>query len=90
MRKYFIPYLLMALFAIGFAASDEIDLPGGNDPGTPPTQESVIESAEGIIEINNGIEDWSKAFLTKYGYFCYKNDITLNEDPTQYRSITYM
>ena len=53
----------MALFAIGFAASDEIDLPGGSDPDTPPTQESVIESAEGIIEINNGIEDWSKAFL---------------------------
>ena len=90
MRKYFFPYLLMALFAIGFAASDEIELPGGSDPGTPPTQESIIESAEGIIEINEGIEDWSKAFLTKYGYFCYKNDITLNEDPTEYRSITYM
>lgn len=80
----------MALFAIGFTASDEVDVPGGDTPSTPPTQESIIQSAEGIIELSDNIENWTKAFLTKYGYFCYKNDISMDEDTTQYRSITFM
>ena len=90
MKKYFFSYLLMALFAFGFAASDEVDVPGGETPSTPTTQEGIIQSAEGIIEISDNIEGWTKAFLTKYGYFCYKNDISIDEDTTQYRSITFM
>ena len=90
MKKYFFSYLLMALFAFGFAASDEVDVPGGETPSTPTTQEGIIQSAEGIIEISDNIEGWTKAFLTKYGYFCYKNDISMDEDTTQYRSITFM
>lgn len=90
MKKYFFSYLLMVLFAFGFAASDEVDVPGGETPSTPTTQEGIIQSAEGIIEISDNIEGWTKAFLTKHGYFCYKNDISMDEDTTQYRSITFM
>lgn len=52
------------------------------------SQESILQKAEGIIELKSGISNWDAAFLTKLGYFCYKQDAS--SVANKYNSITYM
>lgn len=58
-----------------------------SDDGAP-SQASILQDAEGIIELNSGIGEWDAAYLTKLGYFCYKEDASSTAD--KYNSITYM
>lgn len=78
----------MALFAIGFAASDDDNGQGGGDD-TPST------GVEGVIELKGKIGAWDVAYATGLGYFCYKDDIGGNaggtgEDGDNYNALTYM
>lgn len=43
-----------------------------NDDDSTPSQASILQKAEGIIELKSGIGNWDAAYLTKKGYFCYK------------------
>ncbi len=52
------------------------------------SQERILQKAEGIIELNSGIDDWDAAYLTKFGYFCYKQDASSTAN--NYSTITYM
>lgn len=78
---------LIALFAIGFTASD---LPG-DDPSVP-SQGDLLQKAEGIVTLKTNVADWDAAYLTKLGYFCYKEDVSGEKGSTEgnYRSVTYM
>lgn len=53
-----------------------------------PSQASILQRAEGIIELKSGIGNWDAAYLTKRGYFCYKQDAS--SVANNYSSITYM
>lgn len=62
MRKYFFPYLLMALFAIGFAASDEIEIvgpggtegPSGGGDNNPDTEVGLVQ-LDGTIDLEESV-----------------------------------
>ena len=76
---------LIALFAIGFAASDLPDVGNTDNPAD-------LQNAEGIITVKTDIGDWDAAYLTKLGYFCYKEVVDDEMEGTEglYRSVTYM
>lgn len=78
---HFLTLLLVAVVSMFFVACSS------NDDSTP-TQASILQKAEGIIELKSGIGDWDAAYLTKHGYFCCKQ----NASPTaeKYSSVTYM
>lgn len=59
-----------------------------SDDDNTPSQASILQKAEGIIELKAGIGDWNAAYLTKFGYFCYKQDAS--SAANKYSSITYM
>lgn len=59
-----------------------------NDDDSTPSQASILQKAEGIIELKSGIGNWDAAYLTKKGYFCYKKDV--NGSDSKYSSINYM
>ena len=59
-----------------------------NDDDSTPSQASILQKAEGIIELKSGIGNWDAAYLTKKGYFCYKKDVNGND--SKYSSINYM
>lgn len=59
-----------------------------NDDDDTPSQISILQKAEGIIELESGIGDWDAAYLTKFGYFCYKQEASPTAN--NYSSITYM
>ena len=54
--------------------------------------QSVLDQAEGIIELKSRIGDWDAAYLTKVGYFCYKQDLNgdVGSDNGLYSTIAYM
>lgn len=52
------------------------------------SQASLLQKAEGIIALNSDIGNWDAAYLTKLGYFCYKEDASLTAN--KYSSISYM
>lgn len=59
-----------------------------NNDDSTPSQASILQKAEGIIELKSGIGNWDAAYLTKSGYFCYKKDV--NDSDSKYSSINYM
>ena len=59
-----------------------------NDDVSTPSQASILQKAEGIIELKSGIGNWDAAYLTKKGYFTYKKDV--NGSDSKYSSINYM
>ena len=79
MKKLFFPLFLIALFAIGFAASDLPDVGNTDKPAD-------LQNAEGIITVKTDIGDWDAA------YFCYKEVVDDEMEGTEglYRSVTYM
>ncbi len=83
MKKFslnFLATLLVAVVSMGvFSCS--------NDDNTP-SQASILQKLEGIIELKSGIGNWDAAYLTKLGYFCYKQDASSTAN--KYSSITYM
>lgn len=81
-KKYlnFLAALLVAVVSMSVVSC-------GNDDGTP-SQASILQKAEGIIELQSGIGNWDAAYLTKYGYFCSKEKASSTAD--KYSSITYM
>jgi len=74
MKKYFFPMLLLALFGIGFTASDDDDdiLVDGTDVPAP------VEG--GIVKITEGIGDADEAYVTPAGFFTYTEEA--DENPT--------
>ena len=76
--------LLVAVVGMGFASCSSDD--------DTPSQESILQKAEGIIELKSGIGEWDAAYLTKLGYFCYKQDVNGAKGGTEskYSSVTYM
>ena len=77
MKKYLFSSLLVALFAIGFTASDdEADLPGGGETPLPP--EETPTEVSGIVKITDAklIGDWDAVYLTKFGYFTYSDNVS--------------
>ncbi len=80
--------LLLALFTIGFTASE--DDPNALNKNSDP---AVIDESglQGIVPINSSIGDWSAAYLTDKGYFCYSKSLDKKTEGTNnYSSITYM
>ena len=55
-----------------------------------PSQESILQKVGGIIELKTGIGEWDAAYLTKFGYFCYKQDANGTKGESNYSSVTYM
>ena len=63
-----------------------------NDDDTP-TQAQILQGAEGIITLKDGIGNWDAAYLTKLGYFCYSEDAFSKKNSQsdgKYSSVTYM
>lgn len=63
-----------------------------NDDDTP-TQAQILQGAEGIITLKDGIGNWDAAYLTKLGYFCYSEDAfskNNSQSDGKYSSVTYM
>lgn len=74
----------MALFAIGFTASDE----EGVTPDTPsvPTETKALT---GIVKLSDKIGDWDAGYLTKFGYFTFSKDVNTDAEGN-YSSISYL
>lgn len=83
MKKIYLDFLTMLLVA---AVSIGVASCSSNDDN--PSQASILQKAEGIIELKSGIGNWDAAYLTKLGYFCYKQDAS--SAANKYSSITYM
>lgn len=88
MKRYLFTAFVMALFVMGFSASnlgDDID-----DGGTPSTEIDI----DGIIRLDAKIGEWDAAYVTEMGYFCYKADITAENEVSggnsNYSALTYM
>lgn len=76
----------MLVGALGFTAcSNDDDM---------PTQAQILQGAEGIISLKEGIGDWDAAYLTKLGYFCYSESaFSIGKNSSsdgKYSSVTYM
>lgn len=84
MKKFslnFLTALLVAVVSTGVISCS-------SDDDDTPSQASILQKAEGIIELKSGIGNWDAAYLTKLGYFCYKQDASSTAN--NYSSITYM
>lgn len=73
--------LLVAVVGMGLLSCSSDD--------DAPSQESILQKAEGIIELKSGIGNWDAAYLTKLGYFCYKQNVQGGTE-SKYSSVTYM
>ena len=81
--------VLWSMLAIGMTAMLSVGLFScSSDDDDTPSQASILQKAEGIIELKSGIGNWDAAYLTKLGYFCYKQDASATAN--KYSSITYM
>ena len=81
--------VLLSRLAIGMATVLCVGFSScSNDDDDTPSQASILQKAEGIIELKSGIGNWDAAYLTKLGYFCYKQDASSTAN--NYSSITYM
>ena len=83
MRKYYhglLAMLLIAVAGMGFSSCS-----GDDDT---PSDAKILQKAEGIIELMSGIGDWDAAYLTKSGFFCYKEDV--DDFNGKYSSVTFM
>ncbi len=83
LKNLIVPCLMAMVCCAGFTACSDDD---DNENGV--TQESILQAAEGIISLTSGIGEWDAAYLTKFGYFCYKEDVS--STVTNYSSINYM
>ena len=68
MKKLFYSAAILSLFFIGLASSGE-DSPVPT-PDTPPTIDT-----KGIIEMTEGVGDWTTGYVTPVGYFFYDNNV---------------
>ncbi len=82
--KHLVFAIIGMVCSAGFTACSDDD---DNNDNTV-TQESILQAAEGIISLTSGIGEWDAAYLTKFGYFCYKEDVS--STVTNYSSINYM
>lgn len=82
MKKLFYSAAILSLFFIGLASSGE-DTPVPT-PDTPPTIDT-----KGIIEMTEGVGDWTTGYVTPVGYFFYDNNVGEAEG-TNYQSLSYM
>lgn len=82
-------FLLNSFFGVLFGSLMILSCSSDDDE---PSQEVILQKAEGIIELKSNIGKWDAAYLTKEGYFCYKQG--LNTDggtmESKYNSVTYM
>ena len=97
MKKYIFPILIMAIFAVGFAASDD----NGSDSDTSATNNSTVESNESMDEStsytdeSDGVEDpTSDRYAWLQGHWVYeqgsyKGHLIINGNRiTQYSSMS--
>ena len=82
MKKLFYSAAILSLFFIGLASSGE-DTPSPT-PDTPPTI-----GTKGIIEMTEGIGDWTTGYVTPVGYFFYDNNVE-GSGETNYQSLSFM
>lgn len=84
MKRFYLNFLTTLLVA---AVSTGVSSCSSDDDDTP-SQASILQKAEGIIELKSGIGNWDAAYLTKLGYFCYKENASSTAN--KYSSVTYM
>lgn len=48
-----------------------------------------LSDVDGIIELKTNIGKWDAAYLTRYGYFCYDENLT-NDLDSKYLALTYL
>lgn len=48
-----------------------------------------LSEVNGIIKLKTNIGEWDAAYLTKYGYFCYDENLT-NDLDSKYLALTYL
>lgn len=85
MRKFWFSSFLVALFAIGFTASDKTEgLP--EDAVIEPVVESELT---GIVKLDSHIADWDAGYLTKFGYFTFSKDVNTEEEG-KFSSVSFM
>lgn len=82
MRKLFYSAAIMSLFFIGLASSGE-DTPAPK-PDTPPTIDT-----KGIIEMTEGVGDWTTGYVTPVGYFFYDDNVEGSEE-ANYQTLSFM
>lgn len=85
MKKILLSTAVLAIFALGFTASnydEPTPTPGGNDTPAAP-------AINGIIKINNYADEWSTAYVSPLGYFCVDPNIGDSRD-AQYTALEYM
>ena len=88
MKRYFNLLTMLLLAVVGmFYCSCTND-----DDDDSRKSHSFLDKAEGIIELESGIGDWDAAYLTKVGYFCYKQDMNESAmgEEGLYSAIAYM
>lgn len=92
MIQYLRKILLVLVAGIGFSAccstDDVSEYANSNDNKKVPTQEDVLAKTDGIIGLQSGIGDWDEAYLTRYGYFCYKRET--NTNASEYSSVAFL
>lgn len=77
--------LLIAVVGMGFSSCSS------DDDDDSPSQESLLQKAEGIIKLKSGIGKWDAAYLTKSGYFTYKSDVNEKGGTKgKYSSVSFM
>jgi len=92
MKKYLLSSMLLALFAIGFTASDQTDLPvieNGNEIENENGGTVVNQELTGIVKLADKIGNWDAAYLTKFGYFAFSKDVN-NDAEGNFSSLSYM
>ncbi|MBE6333507.1 MAG: hypothetical protein E7071_01620 [Bacteroidales bacterium] len=54
--------------------------------------DNVLNSLEGIVKTDAAIGEWDVAYITKYGYLCFKNGLFEDEiiSTNNFNSLTYM
>lgn len=78
---YILSIGMTAILSVGISSCSK-------DDNEVPSQASILQKAEGIIELKSDIGNWDAAYLTKFGYFCYKKDACAEADKCS--SITFM
>ena len=88
MKRYFnlLTMLLLAVVGMFYCSCNN------DDDDDSRKSHSFLDKAEGIIELESGIGDWDAAYLTKVGYFCYKQDMNESAmgEEGLYSAIAYM
>ena len=88
MKKHYLN--LLALLLMVFVSGSLFSSCSNDDDA--PSQETVLQNAEGVIALTEGIGEWDAAYLTKSGYFCYDGDISEegSTETSKYSSVTFM